>query len=73
MIKRLLGGPLLRNQGCIILLMDKKDGGLNYQVVSDDLKNLFEATANKLEREWPARYRGIDSARTIFFMLIRVI
>jgi hypothetical protein len=72
MIKRLLGGPLFRNQECIILLMDKKDGGMNYQVVSDDLKNLFEATANKLEREWPARYRGIDSARTIFFMLIRI-
>lgn len=52
--------------------MDKKNDRMNYQVVSDDLKNLFEATANRLEREWDARYKGVDSARTIFFMLIRI-
>jgi hypothetical protein len=39
---------------------------LDYQKVKRELVTLFEATANKLEREWPARYARADSARVIF-------
>jgi hypothetical protein len=47
-------------------------GGLDYQKMKPDLLNLFEATANKLEREWDKRYTKIDSARAIFTELIRI-
>lgn len=35
-------------------------------------RDYFEATANLLEREWPTRYRHIDSARTVFFQSVRI-
>ncbi len=41
-------------------------GELDYQKYGADLARLFEATANLLEREWPTKYKQIDSARTIF-------
>lgn len=50
----------------------KEDDRLNYKVVKEDLLNLFEATANSLERRWDARYANVNSARTIFTFLIRI-
>jgi len=50
----------------------KEKGELDYQKYGDDLARLFEATANLLEREWPAKYRQIDSARVTFFQSIRI-
>jgi hypothetical protein len=45
---------------------------LDYQKVNRELVTLFEATANKLEREWPARYANVDSARVIFYQSVRI-
>lgn len=45
---------------------------LDYQKIKRELLTLFEATANKLEREWDARYADVDSGRVIFFQLIRI-
>jgi hypothetical protein len=50
--------------------IDKK-GMMPYQAVKERLLNLFEATANKIDREWPAKYRTVDSSRTLFFQLIK--
>lgn len=50
----------------------KAKGILDYLVIQRDLEQLFEAIANKLEREWPARYQHVDSARTIFFQNVRI-
>jgi hypothetical protein len=50
----------------------REKGELDYQKYGDDLARLFEATANLLEREWPARYKQIDSARTVFFQSVRI-
>jgi len=55
-----------------VRLNENKEEGLDYQKLKPQLLNLFEATANKLEREWPLRYSKLDSARTIFTMLIRI-
>ena len=55
---------------CPKLSKDKE--ALDYRKYSDDLARLFEATANLLEREWPQRYKHIDSARTIFFQSVRI-
>ena len=55
---------------CPKLSKDKE--ALDYRKYSDDLARLFEATANLLEREWPQRYKYIDSARTIFFQSVRI-
>jgi hypothetical protein len=52
--------------------LSKEKGELDYQKYGDDLTRLFEATANLLEREWPSKYRHIDSARTVFFQSIRI-
>jgi len=49
-----------------------QEDGFDYQKIKPDLLNLFEATANKLEREWDKRYVKIDSARAIFTELIRI-
>jgi hypothetical protein len=32
----------------------------------------MEATANLLEREWPEKYRQVDSARVVFFQSLRI-
>lgn len=45
---------------------------LDYQKVKRELVTLFEATANKLEREWPERYARVDSARVIFYQSVRI-
>ncbi|MDX6384206.1 MAG: hypothetical protein QOK48_1779 [Blastocatellia bacterium] len=50
----------------------KEKGELDYQKYGADLSRLFEATANLLEREWPAKYKPIDSARVVFFQSIRI-
>jgi hypothetical protein len=50
----------------------KEKGELDYQKYGADLARLFEATANLLERDWPAKYRPIDSARVVFFQSIRI-
>src|SRR6266478_6540973 len=50
----------------------KEKGELDYRKYGDDISRLFEATANLLEREWPAKYKHIDSARTIFFQSVRI-
>jgi len=52
--------------------LSKDKPPLDYRKYSDDVSRLFEATANLLEREWPAEYRHVDSARTIFFQSMRV-
>jgi hypothetical protein len=52
----------------------KKDNGLNYQKLKPELLTLFEATANKLDREWDKRYGPlkVNSAKAIFTQLIRI-
>ena len=45
---------------------------MNYKWVQETLEKLFEATANLLEREWPAHYRQVDSARVVFFQSLRI-
>lgn len=50
----------------------KEKGALDYQKYGVDLARLFEATANLLEREWPAKYKQIDSARVVFFQSVRI-
>src|SRR5687767_4146977 len=52
--------------------LSKEKGQLDYQKYGEDLARLFEATANLLEREWPTRYKDIDSARTVFFQSVRI-
>jgi len=47
--------------------LSKEKPPLDYRKYSDDMSRLLEATATLLEREWPAKYQHIDSARTIFF------
>src|SRR5258708_13554144 len=44
----------------------------NYQKIKPELLNLFEATANKIEREWDKRYPKIDSAQAFFTELIPI-
>jgi hypothetical protein len=44
----------------------------DYGVIKTDLTELFYATANKLEREWPASYANVDSARVFFPVMVRV-
>jgi hypothetical protein len=52
--------------------VSKERGELDYRKVKDDLLKLFEAIANKLEREWDPRYIKVDSARTTFFQSMRI-
>lgn len=52
--------------------ISKDKEALDYRKYSDDLARLFEATANLLEREWPQKYKHVDSARTIFFQSVRI-
>lgn len=33
---------------------------------------LFETTANKLEREWASKYAQVNSARVIFYQLVKI-
>lgn len=51
--------------------VSKDKGELDYGVIKDKLLYLLEATANKLEREWPPRYRHVDSADIMFFQIFR--
>jgi len=51
--------------------VSKEKGELDYGVIKDKLLYLLEATANKLEREWPPRYRHVDSSTIMFFQLFR--
>lgn len=46
---------------------------LDFDVVKDRLGELLQASANLLEREWPARYSNIDSSKIIFFTRMRVV
>src|SRR5947207_483492 len=63
----------MHNAGRHMDFIKVKEGeGLNYRVVKKDLLELFEATANNLERQWDARYANVNSARTIFTFLIRI-
>jgi hypothetical protein len=52
--------------------LSKEKGALDYRKHGDELARLFEATANLLEREWPQRYKQVDSARTVFFQSVRI-
>lgn len=52
--------------------MDKKKGELSYKVFQDRMEKLFEATANKLEREWDIRYKYVYDARITFFQSFRI-
>jgi hypothetical protein len=54
------------------MIDDPNKACLNYQVIKPELLNLFEATANLLERQWDARYAKVDSARVIFYQMIRI-
>ena len=47
-------------------------GEISYRVFQDRMEKLFQATANKLEREWDSRYRHIYDARITFFQSLRV-
>jgi hypothetical protein len=49
-----------------------KDQGFDYSLIRDKLLSIIEATANKLEREWPQRYSAVDSARIFFVVTIRI-
>jgi hypothetical protein len=46
----------------------------DYKGVRDDFHNLLVATGNKLEREWPNRYKNAaaDSAQMILLQLVRL-
>lgn len=49
----------------------KEKGELDYGVIKDKLLYLFEAIANKLEREWSPRYRHVNSGDIMFFQMFR--
>lgn len=53
------------------LRVSKNKGELDYGVIKDKLLYLFEAIANKLEREWDSRYRHVNSADIMFFQIFR--
>ena len=50
----------------------KEKGEFDYKVIQETLEKLCEATANLMEREWPAKYRQVDSARVVFFQSLRI-
>lgn len=50
----------------------KEKGEFDYKVIQETLERLCEATANLLEREWPAKYERVDSARVTFFQSLRI-
>lgn len=49
----------------------KDKEAFDYKVIQDTLEKLCEATANLLEREWPAELK-VDSARVVFFQNLRI-
>ena len=53
------------------MLDETESGGeipaMNYKLIQDTFEKLLEATANLLERDWPAKYHPVDSARVVFF------
>lgn len=52
--------------------VSKEKGEFDYRTIQNDLLNLLEATANKLEREWDIRYANVGSACVVFYQYIRV-
>src|SRR2546422_11505 len=44
---------------------------LDFTVIGEPLNKLLIAVANKLEREWPQRYRNVIGARELFVMHLR--
>ncbi|SRR5712692_2803115 len=44
---------------------------LDFKVIGEPLEKLLKATGNKLEREWPQRYRNVTGARELFVMHLR--
>ena len=52
-------------------MIRQEKGELDYGLIKDPLLYLFEAIANKLEREWDSRYRHVDSASIMFFQNFR--
>ena len=50
--------------------IDRERDALDYKLIQGNLETLFEATANLLEREWPAHYESVDSSRVAFFQSI---
>lgn len=49
-----------------------EDKRLNFEVVGRKLASLTEATINKLDREWPERFRHINRAQVLFRLLTLV-
>jgi len=58
------------------MLDETKTGGeipaMSYKLIQDTFEKLLEATANLLERDWPAKYHAVDSARVVFFQGLRI-
>ncbi len=44
---------------------------LDFTVIGEPLNKLLVAVGNKLEREWPQRYRNVTGARELFVMHLR--
>jgi len=49
----------------------KERDRFDYKLIHETLEKLCVATANLLEREWPAKYK-VDSAREVFFQSVRI-
>jgi hypothetical protein len=45
---------------------------IDYTVIGEPLNKLLIATANKLSREWPSKYRNVTGARELFVMHLRI-
>lgn len=52
--------------------VDRGDTRLDYNVISDDLMTVLQATINKIEREWPDDYKHIDSARELILVTTKL-
>jgi hypothetical protein len=48
-----------------------QDGLLDFKLLGEPLNKLLTALANKLSREWPARYRDVVGARELFVLYVR--
>ncbi len=48
-----------------------KSRSLDYKKIGGDFLSLVQATANKLEREWPKRYENVEDANFIFALIVR--
>lgn len=53
-------------------LLPVKDRVFDPNIIHERFEKLLVSIANLLEREWPARYQHVDSARLIFFVRVRI-